>query len=137
MEVDYRVNAEIDPVQLQGLLEQTDWARGRSASDLETMLRHTFVHLSAWRGERLVGFARAVTDTVYRAVIDDVVVDAEQRGQGIGTELLRRLGEELGDVEEVFLGCDTKVVSFYVRLGYRQAQNPFMKLQAPTSEAGS
>ena len=83
--------------------------------------------MSAWHDGRLVGFARAITDTIYRAVIDDVVVDTECRGRGADSELIKRLGEEVSDVEEVFFGCDTSEVSFYEKHGYEQAHYAYMK----------
>ena len=91
------------------------------------MIKHTAIHLSAWHDGRLVGFARAITDTIYRAVIDDVVVDTAHRGRGIGSQLMNRLGAELSDVEEVFFGCDTSEVPFYEKHGYEQAHHPYMK----------
>ena len=127
MSVEYRVNAPIDPDQLLPLYAQASWASNRTAAGIAAMLAHTFIHISAWNGPRLVAFARAVTDTVYRAVVDDVIVDVDHRGQGIGTELMARLGHELRHVEEVFLGCGDPVVSFYERVGYARADHPYMK----------
>ena len=127
MDIKYGVNAEINPAELQRLFRQTGWANGRSLDGIGRMIEHTYIHVSAWQEGRLVGFARAITDTIYRAVVDDVVVDEEYRGRGIGTELMRRLGEELSGVEEVFLGCGTSEVPFYEKRGYKQAHHPYMK----------
>ena len=127
MSISYSVNAEIDPTQLCRLYEQTDWARGRRPADVEKMLEYTPLHVSAWEDDRLIGFARAVTDTVYRALVDDVIVDAPYRGKGIGTELVQRIDAELEGVDDVFLGCGDDVVSFYERLGYTRANHPCLK----------
>ena len=127
MDISYTMNAAIDPAELLQLFRQTHWASGRSPEDVGRMIRHTPIHLAARHDGRLVGFARAITDTIYRAVIDDVVVDTEYRGRGIGSQLITRLGEELSDVEEVFLGCGASEVSFYEKHGYRQAHHPYMK----------
>jgi GNAT superfamily N-acetyltransferase len=125
--IEYRVNARIELTQLGRLFKQEPWTFGRSANDMAKMLEHTALHISAWDGPRLVGFARAVTDTVYRALIDDVIVDAGYQRQGIGTELMKRIACELRDVEEVFLGCGDPVVPFYERLGYVRMHNPHME----------
>ena len=60
-----------------------------------------------------------MTDDRFRAIIDDVVIDASYRGQGLGAALLRRMAERLTHVEEVFLRCEPELVPFYERLGYR------------------
>jgi predicted GNAT family N-acyltransferase len=127
MSIKYILNSEINPVELIRLFRQTDWGKGRSREDVDRMLKHTIIHLSAWHDDRLVGFARAITDTVYRAVIDDVIVDNEYRGRGIGSQLMKRLSNELSGVEEVFFGCDTTEVPFYEKLGYKQAHHPYLK----------
>jgi predicted GNAT family N-acyltransferase len=92
------------------------------------MLAATPLHVGAWRGEELVGYARALTDGVYRALIDDVVVDAPLRGTGVGAALVRHLLERLEAVEEVFLGCSEEVVPFYLGLGFERAAHPYLKL---------
>ena len=75
------------------------------------------VHVSAWEGDRLVGFARALTDGVYIGLVVDVVVDASVRGQGIGRALIGAISRELKDVEGIHLGCEDELVGFYQKLG--------------------
>jgi predicted GNAT family N-acyltransferase len=124
--ITYSVNTRIDPAQLCRLYGQTSWATGRLHADVEQMLKRTALHVSAWDDGKLIGYARSVTDTVYRALVDNVIVDAPYRGKGIGTELVRRIGSELENVDEVFLGCDPNEASFYKRLGYKQVDHPFL-----------
>ena len=101
-------------------MAQTDWANSRKLSDVEQALSATAILLGAWKGKRLVGFAGAITDGRYRALIDDVIVDESMRGQGLGTRMMTLLAQRLSGVEEVFLRCDAHHVSSYQRLGYRQ-----------------
>ena len=127
MNIEYAMNAEINPAELQELFKQTEWAMGRSAEGIGTMLKHTPLNLAATHDGKLVGFARVMTDTIYRALIEDVVVDSEYRSLGIGHQLITRLGAELSGVEEVLLGCDPKMVPYYEKRGYKLATNPHMK----------
>lgn len=127
MNISYEVNARIDPEQLCRLYQQTSWASGRLPADVAKMLDSTALHVSAWDDGKLIGFVRSVTDRVYRALVDDVIVDAPYRGQGIGTELVRRIDSELEKVDEVFLGCSDDEASFYERLGYTRANHPCLK----------
>ena len=51
----------------------------------------------AWDGVQVVGFARALCDGVSNGLFSMVAVAEEQRGQGIGREMVRRLmGEDTG-----------------------------------------
>ncbi|MGH2366009.1 MAG: GNAT family N-acetyltransferase, partial [Chloroflexota bacterium] len=50
-----------------------------------------FPAVGAWDGDRLIGFARAITDSEFRAYIEDVTVDPGFRHQGVATAVLREL----------------------------------------------
>ncbi len=127
----YSFDVPVTPMQVKRLFEQTHWANGRSPEAIEAMLRNTFTYLTVWQGERLVGFARVLTDDVYRALIDDVVVDNELRGQGVGSSMMRHIMERFGHVEEVMLGCREEVVPFYERLGFKIETHPHMAIKRP------
>ena len=48
-------------------------ARERSIPDLRQMLRGSPVVVTLWRGKRLVGFGRASSDGIHRAVLARIV----------------------------------------------------------------
>lgn len=102
---------------LEALLKQTEWGAERPREKLQTLLDHS-LWVGAWQGERLVGFARAVTDHVYRAFIEDVVIDGSLRGQGIGSVLVQHLIDRLAHVEQIELACGDHLIAFYERLGF-------------------
>ena len=126
--VDYSFDRQIEPEQLQGLLRQTSWANQRSIEGIQKMLKGTPLTLGAWEDDRLVGFVRVMTDGIYRALIDDVVVEESKRGTGIGSELMRRAIERLAEVEEVFLRCGEHVVPFYERHRFERSNGVIMDL---------
>lgn len=74
--------------------------------------------VAAWEGERLVGFARAVTDGVSRAYLEDVIVSRDQRGRGIGGRLVRAIEAELGEGVLVSAFFHAPMRAFYEQLGY-------------------
>ena len=116
--IDYTVNAPLDREELRDLLSQTDWARDRALADIDAMLAATPAWVSAYADGRLIGFARALSDGVYRALIEDVVVDTAWRSQRIGTRLMRRLIGQLDHVELVQLDCGPEMEPFYGALGF-------------------
>ncbi len=60
-----------------------------------------------------------MTDGLYRAFIEDIVVDAAWRKQGIGGEIVRHMLEALDSVEEVVLNCHDDLIPFYAAYGFR------------------
>jgi ribosomal protein S18 acetylase RimI-like enzyme len=106
--------------QLQQLLDQHSfWAQGRSLAQLRRMLVGSQVVVSAWSGHQLVGFGRASSDGVFRAVLWDVVVATGFQGQGLGTRLVEALlaAPALRGVERTYL-MTTNGVGFYEKLGF-------------------
>ena len=125
--IDYSSTSPVTARELTHLFSQTDWAANRSPSGLEHMLNHTPCFVSARSEGQLVGFARALSDGVYRALIEDVIVEESYRGRGVGAALVRLLlKEHLNAVEEVSLGCTEENVVFYEKLGFERAEHPYM-----------
>ena len=67
--------------------------------------------------DRVVGFVTAIGDGVLTAYIPLLEVLPDYRGQGIGTELARRLLHKLNGLYMVDVMCDPDVQPFYARLG--------------------
>ena len=129
--IEYSFEKSIDPQSLHRLLQQTAWAKERSFEDFRVLLKNSSVILGAWEGDRLVGFARALSDERCRALIDDVIVDASERGRKIGDQLMKRLLERLSGIEEIILLCEKEVAPFYDRYGFKKVTGETLKLKRP------
>ncbi len=118
---------DFDPDQLVRLYEYAPWAQGRSADDTRQMLLNTDLALSAWDGDRLVGFGRVLTDYVYRASIWDVIVDPAYQGQDIGTQIMQHIMDHpsLKRVELFWL-CTRDKQTFYEKLGFSDKEQTGM-----------
>jgi len=106
--------------ELQGLLnDHSFWAAGRSRADLASMLSGSTAVVSALQADRLVGFGRATSDGVFRAVLWDVVVAGPLQGQGLGRRLVEELlaSPAVAQAERVYL-MTTKSDGFYRKLGF-------------------
>ena len=66
---------------------------------------------------QVVGFVTALTDGVLSAYLPLLEVLPQYRARGIGSELVRRLLEDLGPLYMVDLTCDAELAPFYARLG--------------------
>ena len=95
------------------------WAQGRSRQQLREMLKGSQVVVSLWRGKRMVGFGRASSDGIYRAVLWDVVVAGDLQGRGLGRRVVEALlaSPKLREVERVYL-MTTNSNGFYEQMGF-------------------
>ena len=108
--------------QLKALLdEETFWANGRNYRSLRKMLFNSTEIISIWEKNCLIGFGRATSDKIYRAVLWDVVVKAEFKGGGIGKLIVENLikRKSIKNVERIYL-MTTNKSSFYSRLGFKK-----------------
>ena len=92
-------------------------------NDLRRMLKGSTVVVSLWRGKRLVGFGRASSDGIYRAVLWDIVVAGDLQGRGLGRKVVEALLESpaVRDVEKLYL-MTTNSASFYRQLNFSDAE---------------
>ena len=72
----------------------------------------------AYDGDRLIGFATALTDGELVAHVALLEVVPSHRGLGIGSELVRSLQARFARLYGLDLCCDEEVVPFYERLGF-------------------
>ena len=110
---------------LQTLLEaNTTWANQRSRKDIKQMLCSSDVVVSVWKGARLIGFGRATSDKVYRAVLWDIVVDKKHQKFGIGKNIVKSLlsNQLILNVEKVYL-MTTNFGKFYSKMGFKFEEN--------------
>ena len=60
------------------------WARNRNFKSLRKLLYGSTAVVTLWQKQRLVGFGRATSDQIYRAVLWDIVVADDLQGKGLG-----------------------------------------------------
>lgn len=77
------------------------------------------IAIGVWKENELIGFARVVSDGVFRAYLEDVVVHESVRNKGIGEKMLTMLLEEISHIDIVSLFCGEKLIKFY---GQKQFQ---------------
>lgn len=114
----YSFTEPVHPEDLQSLFQQTDWAQRRTPLDIQQMLDRSQLTLGVWDDDRLIGFARVVTDDLYRAWIEDIVVDRAYRKQGIASLILEKLLKRLQHIELVMLDCPPAWRPFYAKFGF-------------------
>jgi N-acetylglutamate synthase-like GNAT family acetyltransferase len=122
--------SKIDFLQLQRLFIKTAfWAQERNIDQLKIAIANSKPVVTVWDKERLIGFARATSDGVYRAGIWDVIVDPDYQGVGLGRKLVQTVLSHplVSKVERVYL-TTTHQQSFYERIGFKQNETTTMVL---------
>ena len=94
------------------------WATGRARETVEWLVREADRVVGVYRGDRQVGFARAVTDGVAFAYLADVYVLPDFRGHGLGIELVREMIEHGPYAGVKWLLHTTDAHDLYRRFGF-------------------
>ena len=97
------------------------WAKDRRPSDMAQVITHSHPVVTAWDDGRLIGFARATSDGLFRATIWDVVVHPDYQGVGLGRRVVETLiaHPHMNRVERTYL-MTTHQQRFYERIGFEQ-----------------
>ena len=96
------------------------WAKDRNIGEIKTMLANSNVIITLWKKNNLVGFGRATTDQVYRAVLWDIVVSKDVQRVGLGKIIVDELlkDKKITSVEKVYL-MTTSSKDFYTQIGFK------------------
>lgn len=123
--------SQIDFIQLQQLLKETAfWAQNRNIEDLQMAINHSNPVISVWDKQRLMGFARATSDGVYRATIWDVVIHPDYQKLGLGRKLVETVITHplLCRVERIYLMTSHQQL-FYQQIGFQENSTTTMMLE--------
>jgi ribosomal protein S18 acetylase RimI-like enzyme len=108
------------------------WAKGRSIEDLAVAIANSEPVVTITDrtcGDKLIGFARATSDGVYRATIWDVIIHPEYQGSGLGSKLVETVlsHPRMCRVERTYL-MTTHQQKFYEKIGFQQNSTTTMVL---------
>ena len=130
--IELRIDAPVDADELIELttLAGLGNAARRGPEHMRRALRGSLRSVSAWEGERLVGFARLAGDGALIGYVAGVVVHPRWQGRGLGTRIVTALLE--GREEERFiLEARTGAEPLYERLGFQRATWAMVRRRHP------
>lgn len=121
--MDLTIESAIAPDRVPDLVELMRtawWMADRTSDDVVQLLEHSDLVVALTQNERLVGFARVLTDYTYVALILDVIVDDSHRGAGLGAALMDAVvgNPRLATVRSLELVCQPDLMPFYRRWGF-------------------
>ncbi len=120
-----RVIHHLSEVQIQELTElyQNEWwATGRTVDQTRDIVANsTLIICLIDTDDCIVAFTRVLSDKVIKAIIFDVIVREDHRGQGLGDQLMHLIfnHDELKSVKHFELYCNEDRTSFYGKYDFR------------------
>ncbi len=122
----YRQNVSLETADIIRVLVSSGIRRPSDDPDrIERMFANASLVITAWRGDRLVGLARSITDWSYCCYLSDLAVEREFQRLGIGRELIRRTEAAIGDEVSLMLLAAPEAMSYYPALGFEVIDNGF------------
>jgi GNAT superfamily N-acetyltransferase len=124
--------------QFMALFETTGWNRQYQATLVEfaTILANSWLVISAYDGERLIGTGRVVTDGALHAMIFDMIINPDYQGQGIGSVILKMLVKRCleANLRDIQLFCARGKRLFYEKHNFvaRPEDAPGMQYKRPS-----
>ncbi len=102
------------------LTGESYWAKNRTIEQVKKSLENSLC-FGVYHGDRLIAFARVITDYVSFYYLCDVIVTEAYRGKGIGSILMRKIldSEELKGIHGFLLTRDAH--DFYRKHGFRSS----------------
>jgi GNAT superfamily N-acetyltransferase len=133
--ISWREGREVDLVQLGQLFGAVGFSRSTDLRSLRAVVDGARWVVSAWRGDELVGFARAISDGVSNAYVSAVAVRPDLQRQGIGRGLLQRLLAGRDDVKFVLRTSDAGE-PLYRAFGFEDATRMLVRPRAARPARG-
>lgn len=107
--------------QILELYREMGWSEGRSMEEINKCLKNSQLSVGIVdENNNLNGFARVITDFVYKALILDVMVKTAHQGKGLGKKLMSivKNHETLKKVKHFELYCLPEMEPFYSSFGF-------------------
>ena len=117
-EVVYKQDCEnVDWNEMREVLIADDFHNGRTNEQYKTSFANSSSVVIAYADGRIIGTARVLSDGVCNAYVVDVWTLSKFRNQGIASQMMQLLTENLHG-QHVYLQSDD-AVDFYYKLGYQ------------------
>jgi ribosomal protein S18 acetylase RimI-like enzyme len=120
-DIEFKETRNISLQSVVALYQALGWSSAEKPAALHQALLGSHSLVSAWRGERLVGLGNTISDGHLVVYYSHLLVDPEFQGQGIGTELMRRLMSHYKSFHQHVLVADGRAIEFFRKCGFERA----------------
>lgn len=98
--IEYRIGDIPDLDALASLYSSVQWAHADNPESLHKAVSQSGWVVTAWHEDNLVGLARVLTDGVFVAYFQEMLVHPDYQHQGVGKELLDHYDREFGEFQD-------------------------------------
>lgn len=123
--IEYLSKGQVTVDELRNLYQSVGWTSyTQDSTILEKTLEGSRHYIIARSEGRLVGLVRSVGDGVFIAYIQDLLVHPDYHRQGIGTQLMGLIFEEVSYAKQILLTTDDddSTKEFYESVGMKTYQ---------------
>jgi len=116
--VRYEISCPVEPKQIANLRNSVGW---NGLIDLhKKSLKNSYFYICCFDDNELIGFLDVVSNGITDSYIQDVMVNPDYQGQGIGTRLMEMAIQKLKDdkVYAISVLFDEKLTEFYKKFGF-------------------
>ena len=114
----YEYNTSVPANAIANLRESVGW--NRMEAEYGNSLFTSYYHIAVFDDTRLIGYIDSVSNGVTDAYIQDLMVHPDFQGQGIGTELMRRMIAALKErhIYMISVLFEESLSGFYQKFGF-------------------
>ena len=135
--IEFRETKEIRPETLHQLFLREQWNDYFYPEEVALHIETALHLVSAWDGDELIGYGRVAGDGRTWVEISDVLVKSEYQGQGIGTEVTRRLVDYIKTLDVYHIQVEPisdREIHLYGKFGFVVSGNIRMALRSERLE---
>lgn len=124
MQISYQTNRLPEKNQFYDLFLTTGWNEKYQLNKerLFEAVQSSWYMISAYDGNKLIGFGRIISDGILHALIVDMIILPEYQGQGIGSILLKKLVDRCNanHIKDIQLFCAKGKTGFYKKFNFEE-----------------
>ena len=121
LDIRFSEQRDIPVEKLFALYEANGWSSAKKPVLLQKALSNSATLISAWVGEQLIGIGNAITDGYLVVYYPHMLVHPTYQGQGVGSEMMKRLMEKYAGFHQHMLVADGRAIDFYRKCGFTRA----------------
>ena len=121
LDIRFSEQRDIPVEKLVALYEANGWSSAKKPALLQKALSNSATLISAWVGGELIGIGNAITDGYLVVYYPHMLVHPKYQGQGIGSEMMKRLMERYRGFHQHMLVADGRAIDFYRKCGFTRA----------------
>lgn len=128
-DIQYRNDVRITAEDFIDILKRSTLAARRpvdNAEQIQSMLDHGNVLVTAWKDNVLIGVSRALTDFSFCCYLSDLAVDESFQKQGIGRQLIDETHKAAGLQTMLILLAAPAAVNYYPKIGMERFTDCFV-----------